>query len=86
MLTGTFLDYAMPTAEDLPSFILDSTVSPSPHNPIGAKGMGESPTISSAATIMNAVADALSPLGVTDITMPAKEEKVWRVIQERGVF
>ena len=84
MLTGTFLDYAMPTAEDLPSFILDSTVSPSPHNPIGAKGMGESPTIASAATIMNAVADALSPLGVTDVTMPAKEEKVWRVLQEKG--
>ncbi len=83
MLTGTFLDYAIPTAEDLPSFILDSTVSPSPNNPIGAKGMGESPTIASAATIMNAVADALSPLGVTDITMPAKEEKVWRVLQEK---
>ena len=82
MLTGTFLDYAMPTAEDLPTFILDSTVNPSPNNPIGAKGMGESPTIASAATIMNAVADALSPLGVTDITMPAKEEKVWRVLQE----
>ena len=83
MLTGTFLDYAIPTAEDLPTFILDSTVSPSPNNPIGAKGMGESPTIASAATIMNAVADALSPLGVTDITMPAKEEKVWRVLQEK---
>ena len=82
MLTGTFLDYAMPTAEDLPSFILDSTVSPSPHNPIGAKGMGESPTISSAATIMNAVADALSPLGVTDITMPTKDEKIWREIKK----
>ena len=83
MLTGTFLDYAIPTAEDLPTFILDSTVNPSPNNPIGAKGMGESPTIASAATIMNAVADALSPLGVTDITMPAKEEKVWRVLQEK---
>ena len=83
MLTGTFLDYAMPTAEDLPSFILDSTVSPSPHNPIGAKGMGESPTISSSATIMNAVADALAPLGITDVTMPAKDQKVWEAIQEK---
>ena len=65
-----------------PSFTLDSTVTPSPTNPLGVKGIGEAGTIGSAAAVMNAVVDALGPLGITDIDMPASPNKVWAAIQE----
>ena len=81
LLTGSMMDYAVPTAEDLPSFELDRTVTPSTTNPLGVKGAGETGTIASSPAVINAVVDALSPFGVKHIDMPAKPEKVWSLIQ-----
>ena len=75
------MDYAMPLAHQLPVFTLDRTVTPSPHNPLGAKGMGESPTVAAVPAVVNAVVDALAHLGVTHLDIPLKPEKVWRAIQ-----
>ncbi len=66
----------------MPSFRLDSTVTPSPTNPLGVKGIGEAGTIAATPTVINAVVDALIHLGIEDISMPATPEKVWRLIQE----
>jgi carbon-monoxide dehydrogenase large subunit len=85
LVTGSFMDYAMPSAAALPRFTLDRVVTPSPHNPLGAKGMGESPTIAAPPAIVNAVVDALAHLGVTHIDIPIKAEKVWRILREKGV-
>ena len=71
----------IPTAPDLPSFTLDRTVTPSSVNPLGVKGVGESATIGSTPTIVNAVVDALGPLGVVEIDPPCSPEKVWRAIE-----
>jgi carbon-monoxide dehydrogenase large subunit len=79
---ATFVDYLLPTAAEMPSLKLDSTVTPSPTNPMGVKGIGEAGTIGSAPAVMNAIADALSPYGITDIDMPATPERVWRAIQQ----
>ncbi|MCH9010976.1 MAG: molybdopterin-dependent oxidoreductase, partial [Chloroflexi bacterium] len=84
LLTGSMADYAIPTASDLPSFELDRIVTPSPTNPMGVKGAGETGTIAASPAVINAVVDALSPLGVRHIDMPAKPEKLWRVIQSAG--
>ena len=81
LVSGSFMDYAMPFAEELPMFILDRTVTPSPNNPLGAKGMGESPTVAAVPAIVNAVADALNHLGVTHVDIPLKSEKVWRSLR-----
>jgi carbon-monoxide dehydrogenase large subunit len=81
LLTGTLLDYALPRASRLPSFELDETVTPSPVNPIGVKGVGEAGTIASTAAVANAVIDALSPLGIRHLDMPYTPAKVWHVIQ-----
>ncbi len=81
LITGSMMDYALPTAEDLPSFITDRTVTPSPTNPLGVKGAGETGTIAASPAVMNAVIDALSPFGVKHMNMPAKPEKVWRAMQ-----
>lgn len=70
--------YALPRAIDAPFFTLDKTVTPSPHNPLGAKGAGEIATVPPAAAVVNAVVDALSDLGVRHIDMPVTPEKVWR--------
>jgi carbon-monoxide dehydrogenase large subunit len=78
----TLMDYLVPSAAEVPSFQLDHTVTPSPTNVLGVKGIGEAGTIGSAPTVINAVVDALSPFGVTDIAMPARPERVWRTIQE----
>jgi carbon-monoxide dehydrogenase large subunit len=78
----TLLDYCVPSAAEVPSFRLDKTVTPSPTNPLGVKGIGEAGTIAATPTVINAIVDALAPLGVTDITMPATPERVWRTIQE----
>ncbi len=80
-LAVTLADYLMPSAAEVPSFVVDSTVTPSPSNPLGAKGVGESGIMGAAPAIINAIIDALSPLGVTEITMPASPQKVWRAIQ-----
>ena len=77
----SFLDYLVPSAAELPSFTLDHTTTPSPTNPMGAKGIGEAGTIASTPAVMNAIADALSPYGITDIVMPATPERVWQAIQ-----
>lgn len=81
LLTGSMMDYALPTAEDIPSIITDRTVTPSPTNPLGVKGAGETGTIAASPAVMNAVIDALSPFGVKHMNMPAKPEKVWRAMQ-----
>ena len=82
LLTGSMMDYAVPKAEDLPFFELDRTVTPSTSNPMGVKGAGEAGTIAAAPAIINAVVDALSTLGIKHIDMPAKPEKVWRLIRD----
>jgi carbon-monoxide dehydrogenase large subunit len=86
LITGSYMDYAMPLAEEFPMFTLDRTVTPSPHNPMGAKGIGEMATIASTPTIVSAVTDALAHLGVTHIDIPLKSEKVWRILKEKGLF
>jgi carbon-monoxide dehydrogenase large subunit len=80
----TFMDYLVPSAAELPSFTLDHTTTPSPTNPMGAKGIGEAGTIASTPAVMNAIVDALSPYGITDIEMPATPERVWQAIQAAG--
>ena len=81
-LTSTLADYLVPSAAELPSFDLGSTVTPSPTNPLGVKGIGEAGTIASTPAVINAIVDALSPLGVTDVRMPASPQRVWAAIQE----
>ncbi len=78
----SFLDYLVPSSMEVPSMVLDSTETPSTSNPLGVKGVGEAGTIGSAAAVINAVCDALSPYGVTDIEMPATPQKIWRKIQD----
>jgi carbon-monoxide dehydrogenase large subunit len=78
---ANFLDYLLPTAWETPRFELGETVTPSPHHPIGAKGVGESATVGSPAAYVNAVIDALWPLGVRNIDMPLTSAKVWEAIQ-----
>jgi carbon-monoxide dehydrogenase large subunit len=80
-LSGSFMDYLLPTAVECPSFELAETVTPSPHHPIGAKGIGESATVGSPAAVVNAVIDALRPLGVTHIDMPMTPANVWLAIE-----
>jgi carbon-monoxide dehydrogenase large subunit len=75
LITGSLMDYCLPRADDLPSFTVDTTVTPCTHNPLGVKGCGEAGAIGSPAAIINAVTDAL---GVADIAMPATSERVWR--------
>jgi carbon-monoxide dehydrogenase large subunit len=84
LLTGTLMDYAVPRADDLPSFVTDQTVTPTPHNPMGAKGIGEAATIGSTPAIVNAVVDALRPLGVKHLDMPLRGERVWRAMSRDG--
>jgi carbon-monoxide dehydrogenase large subunit len=79
--TGTFVDYGLPTAAELPSFELDRTETPSPVNSLGAKGVGEAGTIAASAAVTNAVIDALRPLGVSYINMPLTPARVWQAIQ-----
>jgi aerobic carbon-monoxide dehydrogenase large subunit len=80
-LTGSLATYAMPSAAELPSFETARMETPSPLNPLGAKGIGESGAIGSTPAVHNAVVDALRPYGVTDVDMPATPERVWRALQ-----
>ncbi len=82
LLTGEFMDYPIPRASDIPEYAMGSTVTPSPSNPLGIKGVGEAGTIGATPAIANAVIDALSPLGVRHVDLPLTPEKVWRAIQE----
>jgi carbon-monoxide dehydrogenase large subunit len=81
LTTGTYLDYAMPRADDLPSYEVDRNVTPCPHNPLGVKGCGEAGAIGSTPAIVNAVVDALRPLGIKDLEMPLTPQKVWAALQ-----
>jgi carbon-monoxide dehydrogenase large subunit len=78
--TTTLIDYLVPAASELPSYVTDSTITPSPTNLLGVKGIGEAGTIGSAPAAINAVCDALAPLGIHDMAMPATPERVWRAI------
>lgn len=80
LLNGTYMDYVMPRADDMPSFETDRTTTPCPHNPLGVKGAGEAGCIGSTPAVVNAVMDALSPYGIHDIQMPVTSEKVWNII------
>jgi len=82
--TGTLVDYMVPCAPDLPSFETAATITPSPSNPLGVKGIGEAGTIASTPAVINAIVDALQPFGVKDIDMPATPEKVWRLMHRKG--
>lgn len=81
MTTGSYMDYAMPRADDVPMIETDRTTTPCPHNPLGVKGAGEAGAIGSTPAVVNAVVDALSHLGVTDIQMPVTPQRVWKVMQ-----
>ena len=82
LLSGSLMDYAVPKADDLLNFELDRTETPSPVNALGVKGIGEARTIASSAAVVNAVVDALAPLGVKHLDMPLKPERVWQAIQQ----
>ena len=82
LLTSTLMDYAVPTAEILPRIETARTETPTPVNPLGAKGVGETGTIASTPAVVNAVVDALSPLGIRHVEMPLTAERVWRLIHQ----
>jgi carbon-monoxide dehydrogenase large subunit len=82
LLSGSFMDYAMPRADDMPAFEVDSFEVPTQVNPLGAKGVGEAGTVGALPAFLNAVNDALAPLGVRHLDMPMTGERVWRAIQE----
>lgn len=81
LMSGTFVEYTIPSAVDLPELVLDRTETPAPGHPLGAKGVGEAGTIASTPAVVNAVVDALRPMGVTDVRMPCTPERVWSTIQ-----
>ncbi len=84
LLTGTLMDYSIPRTDTLPSIDVDFSPVPSTTNPLGVKGVGEGGTIAATPAVMNAILDALAPLGVTDIPMPATPERVWRAMREHA--
>ena len=86
MLNGSLMDYLVPTAVESPKWETDKTITPSPHHPIGAKGVGESPTVGAPPAIANAIVDALTHLGVTHIDIPITPLKVWNILREKGVI
>jgi aerobic carbon-monoxide dehydrogenase large subunit len=79
--TSSLADYLVPAASDVPPITTDQTVTPSPTNQLGVKGIGEAGTIGAAPAVINAIVDALSDLGVTDVAMPASPQRVWAAIQ-----
>jgi len=81
LLTGSMMDYALPRADDLPSFDVATKVTPCTHNPLGAKGCGEAGAIGAPAALMNAVLDAMAAKGVTHFDMPASPHRVWSALQ-----
>ena len=84
-LAGTFLDYLVPTAVEVPAWETGKTITPSPHHPIGAKGVGESATVGAPPAIVNAVVDALWHLGVRHIDIPMTPQKIWAILHDKGV-
>ncbi|MEA2777312.1 MAG: aerobic carbon-monoxide dehydrogenase large subunit [Acetobacteraceae bacterium] len=81
LLSGTLMDYGLPRADMLPAIAIDFSPVPSTTNPLGAKGAGEGGTVASTPVVMNAILDALAPLGVTDVPMPATSERIWRALR-----
>jgi len=84
LITGELMDYAVPKASNIPWIETSHTVTPSPVNPLGVKGVGEAGTIGASPAVVNSVVDALSPLGVRHIDMPMTPEKIWNLIQQGG--
>jgi carbon-monoxide dehydrogenase large subunit len=84
LVTGSMVDYTVPSATDLPHFDTDRTETPATSNPMGVKGVGEAGTIASTPAVVNSVIDAIRHLGVKDVQMPCTPERVWRAIQEGG--
>ena len=80
--SATFLDYSMPSANEIPDIILGRQVTPSPTNELGVKGIGEAGTIAASAAVINAICDALSPLGIKHVDMPATPDRLWKLIKE----
>ena len=80
--SGSFMDYCMPRADDLPTFELAFNAVPTPTNPLGAKGAGEAGAVGALPAMMNAVVDALNPVGVEHVQMPATPERIWRAIRD----
>ena len=83
-LTGTLMDYAIPKADDVPDLVLDTTVTPTPVNPLGAKGVGEAGSVGAPPALVNAVLDALRPLGVRHLDMPLRPARLWAAMQAAG--
>jgi len=81
LLTASFMDYALPRADTLPDMLITSNPVPTKLNPLGAKGAGEAGTVGALPAVINAVLDALAPLGVRELDMPATSERVWQAIQ-----
>ena len=84
LVTGTLMDYGIPRADTVPAITVDFSPVPSTTNPLGVKGVGEGGTVASTPTVMNAILDALAPLGVTDLPMPATPERIWRAVRARA--
>ena len=84
LITGSFMNYAMPHADDFPTPTVGRTETPSPVNPLGIKGAGETGTIASTAAVANAVNDALSTLGITHLDMPLSPGRIWEAIRATG--
>ena len=82
LLTGSFMDYAMPHAADMPSMQVSTVEVPCQNNPMGVKGCGEAGSVASPAAVINALIDALADLGVRQLDMPATPQAIWRLIQE----
>jgi carbon-monoxide dehydrogenase large subunit len=80
LVTGTFVDYLVPSAADVPSITTDRTETPATTNPLGVKGVGEAGTIASTPAVVNAVVDALRPYGVNDVRMPCSPQRVWEAL------
>jgi carbon-monoxide dehydrogenase large subunit len=81
LVTGSLMDYCVPRADDLPSFVIEQTVTPTPMNPLGAKGIGEAATIGSTPAVVNAVVDALRTFNVRHLDMPLRPGRVWQAMQ-----
>jgi aerobic carbon-monoxide dehydrogenase large subunit len=86
ILNGTFMDYLVPTAVESPKWETGHTITPSPHHPIGAKGVGESPTVGAPPAIANAIVDALSPFGIKHLDIPITPYKVWQALKDHGAY
>jgi carbon-monoxide dehydrogenase large subunit len=82
LLTGSLVDYLVPTAAEIPTPVLDRTITPSPSNPLGVKGIGEAGTIAASAAVINAIVDALQPFGIDHVDMPASPDRLWKQIKD----